>query len=131
LSLVITPLASRGRSQSAWLVGLTAIGVLGVLGLILAPAAAPWLWAVLAGIGMGVFSLAVALISLRTRTADDTRALSTMSQGIGYLLAAVGPLVFGMLHGLTGGWTAPLLFTLVGLVLQLAIGLPAGRDRFV
>ena len=131
LSLVVTPVASRGRSQSGWLVGLTATGAVGLLGLILAPDAAPWLWVVLTGIGMGVFSLAVALISLRTRTAEDTRALSTMTQGIGYLLAAVGPLVFGMLHGLTGGWTVPLVFTLAGLVLQLVIGIPAGRDRFV
>ena len=131
LSLVVTPIASRGRSQSGWLVGLTATGAAGLLGLIVAPAAAPWLWVVLTGIGMGVFSLAVALISLRTRTAEDTRALSTMTQGIGYLLAAVGPLAFGMLHGLTGGWTVPLVFTLAGLVLQLVIGIPAGRDRFV
>jgi CP family cyanate transporter-like MFS transporter len=131
LSLVVTPIASRGRSQSAWLAGITATGVLGVLGLMLAPRAAPWLWTVLMGVGMGVFSLAVALISLRTANAADTRSLSTMTQSVGYLLAAVGPLVFGMLHGLTGGWAGSLVFLLVGQAIQIVVGLVAGRDRFV
>lgn len=131
LSLLVVPVASRARSQSAWLAGITSIGVCGVLGLLIAPGAAPWLWSVLAGIGMGVFALAIALISLRTANADDTRALSTMTQGVGYLVASLGPLVVGVLHGMTGGWTASMAFLLVGLLIQMVVGLFAGRDRFV
>lgn len=131
ISLVVAPVAARRRSQSMWVGGLTAVGVLGVLGLLLAPAAAPWLWIGCLGIGMGVFALAVALISLRTRSAEDTRALSTMSQSIGYLLAAVGPLVFGMLHGLTGSWSVSLVVMLAGVVVQVVVGVIAGRPRYV
>jgi CP family cyanate transporter-like MFS transporter len=131
LSLLIAPVAARQRSQSGWLAGLSLVGAAGVLGLLLAPGAAPWLWAVLLGIGMGLFPIAVAIISLRTRTSSDTRRLSTMTQGIGYLLAAVGPLLFGILHGATGGWTASLIAMLVGIGLQVVVGVFAGRPRYV
>jgi CP family cyanate transporter-like MFS transporter len=131
LSLVVGPLAARQRSQSGWLVGLTLVGGAGVVGLLVAPSAAPWLWAALLGIGMGVFSIAVAVIALRTRTSVDTRRLSTMSQGIGYLLAAVGPLAFGVLNGATGNWTASLTVMLVGVVAQAIVGVFAGRAKYV
>jgi CP family cyanate transporter-like MFS transporter len=131
LSLLVAPVAARQRSQSGWLSGISAVGAIGVVGLLIAPSSAPWLWAVCLGIGMGVFPIAVAIITLRTRTSADTRRLSTMAQGIGYLLAAVGPLLFGILHGATGGWTASLLIMLVGIGLQVVIGVFAGRPRYV
>lgn len=131
LSLVIAPLAARQRSQSPWLVGISAVSVIGLVGLLVAPGALPWVWAVTLGIGMGVFPIAVTIISLRTRTPADTRQLSTMSQGIGYLLAAVGPLVVGILHGVTGGWTASLAVVLAGVGVQLVVGAFAGRPRYV
>jgi CP family cyanate transporter-like MFS transporter len=131
LSLVVAPLAARRPSQSAWLVGISAVSVIGLVGLLVAPGALPWVWALTLGIGMGVFPLAVTIISLRTRTPADTRRLSTMSQGIGYLLAAVGPLVFGILHGATGSWNASLVVVLVGVGLQLVVGAFAGRARYV
>lgn len=131
LSLVVAPLAARRRSQSAWLAGISSVSVIGLVGLLLAPGAVPWVWSVCLGVGMGVFPLAVTVISLRTRTPADTRQLSTMAQGVGYLLAAVGPLVFGILHGVTGGWTASLLVVLGGIVVQLVVGVFAGRARYV
>jgi CP family cyanate transporter-like MFS transporter len=54
-----------------------------------------------------------------------------MAQGIGYLLAATGPLVMGLLHAATGSWTVPLL-CLIGLGgVELLSGLAAGRARTV
>jgi len=131
MSLILGPIAARQRSQSGWLVGLSLVGATGVVGLLVAPGAAPWLWSVCAGVGMGVFAISVALIPLRTRTSADTRALSTMSQGIGYLLAAIGPLVVGLLHGATGDWTAALVVMLAGIGVQTVIGFFAGRPSYV
>jgi MFS transporter, CP family, cyanate transporter len=131
ISLIIVPIAARARAQSAWTAGLCLIGAIGVLGILLAPAAAPWLWAFCIGMGMGVFALAVALISLRSRSADDTKALSTMAQSVGYLIAALGPLCFGMLHAATGGWTASLIVLLIGVCAQVVIGYLVGRPRYV
>ena len=131
LSLVVAPVVARQYSQSAWLTGVSSVSVIGLIGLLVAPSAAPWVWAVCLGIGMGVFPLAVTIISLRARTPSDTRQLSTMAQGVGYLLAAVGPLVFGILHGVTGNWTASLLVVLAGIGAQLVVGVFAGRARYV
>jgi CP family cyanate transporter-like MFS transporter len=78
-----------------------------------------------------VFALAVALISLRSSSAADTRALSTMTQSVGYLLAAVGPLGFGLLHSVTGGWTPSLVVLLVILLAEVVIGWFVGRARYV
>lgn len=131
LSLLVAPIAARRPSQSNWLAGITAVGAVGVVGLLVAPAAAPWLWAVTMGVGMGVFPIAVAIITLRSRTPADTRRLSTMAQGVGYLLAAVGPLLVGILHGATGSWTASLLAMLAGICVQVVVGVFAGRPRYV
>jgi CP family cyanate transporter-like MFS transporter len=131
MSLILGPIAARQRSQTGWLVGLSLVGATGVVGLLVAPGAAPWLWSVCAGLGMGVFAIAVALIPLRTKTSADTRALSTMSQGIGYLLAAIGPLAVGLLHGATGNWTAALVVMLAGIAVQIGFGFFAGRPSYV
>ena len=131
ISLIIVPIAARARSQSWWTAGICAVGLVGVVGLLVAPAAAPWLWMFCVGVGMGVFALAVALISLRSASAADTRALSTMTQSVGYLIAALGPLGFGMLHSLTGGWTVSLSVLLAILLAEVVIGYFVGRARFV
>jgi CP family cyanate transporter-like MFS transporter len=52
-----------------------------------------------------------------------------MAQSGGYLLAALGPLLVGTLHDLTGSWTASLCLLLALLVPQLTSGLAAGRAR--
>ncbi|WP_367136462.1 MFS transporter [Saccharothrix sp. HUAS TT1] len=131
VSLIVPPLAARRPSQSGLVLVLGALSVLGVLGLALAPAAAPGLWVVLIGVGMGIFPLALVMISLRTSSGADTARLSAMAQSIGYLISASGPFAFGVLRGATGGWTVSML-VLVGLLVVLtALGWVAGRPRTV
>ncbi len=131
ISLVVPAVAARRGSQTWWIVGHSVIGVTGVVGLIVAPSAAPVLWAVLVGVGMAVFSLALTTIALRARSGQDTASLSAMAQGYGYLIAAPGPLVFGLLHDVTADWTVPLLMVTAILVAQAVAGGLAGRHRFV
>lgn len=131
IALVIAPLAARSRGQSAWIVGLGVVGLAGTLGLMLAPAAQPLLWSVLIGIGMGVFALALAVIALRARDAADTAQLSGMAQGFGYLIAGVGPFLFGLLHDVTHGWTVPWVMFGAVYVVQIVLGALAGRPRYV
>lgn len=131
ISLVIPPIAARQGSQSWWIVGLGVIGLAGITGLLVAPGAAPLLWSVFVGFGMSVFSLALTVIALRARTGEETARLSGMAQGFGYLLAALGPFLFGLLHQLTGGWTVPFAMVIVVLVAQIVFGALAGRRRFV
>lgn len=131
VSIVIAPAAARQSSQSGWIVGLGVLGFAGVVGLAAAPDAAPLLWSVLLGLGMSVFSLALTVIALRSRDAADTARLSGMAQGIGYLLAGVGPFLFGLLHEVTGGWTVSWGLVLAVYAIQMVTGALAGRNRYV
>ena len=131
VALIISPLAARSANQSGWIVALGVLGVGGAVGLLIAPAAAPLLWSVLIGIGMSAFSLALTVIALRARNAEDTAQLSGMAQGFGYLFAGTGPFLFGLLHDLSDGWTIPFVMFLVVYVVQIAAGAAAGRARYV
>lgn len=131
ISILVTPLAMRARSQTPWIAGLVLVGMAGVTGVLVAPTAAPWLWSVCIGTGMGVFALALGVIALRGKDSADATRLSAQAQGFGYLIASVGPLLFGTLHGLTGGWTASLIMVLVMQCVMLVVGSIAGRPRYV
>ncbi|MHA6627863.1 MFS transporter [Pseudonocardia sichuanensis] len=131
ISLILPPIVLARRSQSGWISGLATVSMLGVFGLILAPNAAPWVWTLLLGTGMGVFPLGLGVIALRTRNAADTASLSAMAQSIGYLLSSVGPLLFGVLHGATGGWAVSLWMLVVVLAFEIVLGWVVGRPRYV
>jgi MFS transporter, CP family, cyanate transporter len=131
ISIVLPELAARRDDQRVWVVGLAAMAAAAYLGLLLAPAGAPVLWAVLLGVGMGAFPLALVLIGLRALTSEGTAKLSSLAQGAGYLLAASGPVAIGVLHDATDSWTPPLLVLLALLVPQVACGLVAGRAGHV
>jgi MFS transporter, CP family, cyanate transporter len=93
---------------------------------------APVLWAVLIGLGQNAcFPLALILIVLRGGTVANTAALSTLAQTVGYLLAALGPLAIGAIHGLAASWTPCLMLLLALLLPQTLAGLAAGRNRRV
>lgn len=131
LNFAIPVLAGRLRNQSLLAASLTSCSVIGFLGLLVAPLTVPWLWVLLLGVGGAVFPLNLVLFNLRTSTGPDTAALSATAQGIGYLLAAGGPFLIGLLRELTGSWSVSLLAVLAVLAVQLVAGYAAGRNRYV
>lgn len=103
----------------------------GMGGLLFAPTTLTWLWMVLVGIGLTSFPIALLLMGLRSASAADTKQVSAFAQGIGYLLALPGPLLFGVIHDFTGGWTVPL-WLLTATIVPIAWGgWIAGRDVFI
>jgi CP family cyanate transporter-like MFS transporter len=132
LSLLVPPLAARRPGQAPWVLAAFLPAAAGVVGLLLAPGAAPVVWSVLYGVGTGAaFPLAMTLVLVRSRDVAQTGRLSAASQSVGYLLAATGPLAVGLLHEATGGWRTGLLLLLVLLGAQAAVGLVAARPRLV
>ncbi|MBD0674216.1 MFS transporter, partial [Streptomyces sp. CBMA156] len=121
-------LAAAGRSQRPHILGVVAVCVCGLLGVVLAPAAGAPLWAAVLGIGMGGGQALAAVLFVRRGTdADHVAALSTMAQTWGYLFAATGPALTSALHSASGSWTPPLL-ALVALLLAGSIfSVRAGR----
>jgi CP family cyanate transporter-like MFS transporter len=131
LNAVVPALTVNPRRQRPLLYFFMACYVAGWAGLWLAPLAAPWAWMILLGLGLGTFAMVLTLIGLRARTPETVAALSTVTQGWGYLIAGGGPLLVGVLRGATGGYTG--MFVLVGLatVGLTVTGWLATRDRFV
>ncbi|MBB4230399.1 CynX/NimT family MFS transporter [Rhizobium mongolense] len=114
--LVAPQIAVRGKDQRLINAVLCVIAVVALLGLLFAPLSTVWLWAVLQGIGQGgLIAVAMTTIVLRSRDPHVAAHLSGMAQCVGYLLAAVGPLIVGLIRGTTGSfaWSAAL-FVLLG-----------------
>ena len=130
VAALLTPVsATRGRDQRPAVVISIALNMAGLLGCVFGPLPLALLWAVILGVGQGAsFALALTLIVLRAPDARTAGQLSSMAQGVGYCLAATGPLLVGLLHGWTGSWSAlGILFLAIGAGALLA-GLGAGRN---
>lgn len=127
---LLIPRLMRGRADLravSTAVALTMVAAM--VGLLLAPALVV-LWAIVGGMSAGA-ALVVGLtfIAARARHTTDAGRLSGMAQSLGYALAMVGPILAGYLLDKTNAWQAPVLLVLVIAVLQLIVGLFAGRDR--
>ncbi len=104
---------------------------LGFVGLMVAPYSLALLWAVLVGIGTVTFPLILTLVGLRARTPEGTAALSSLTQSLGYLIAAAGPFTVGAFYEATGGWTVPLLLLAILAAPLLALAAYVSRPHFI
>jgi len=128
-SLLVATIVPRLADQRFIVAACTALSAIAIVGVMTDPALNA-LWISIGGLGLGAsFVLAVSLFGLRTAHHTQTAALSGMAQSVGYLLAATGPLLIGILHDTTGAWTAALFVLLGLLVVQFVVGMFAGRDR--
>ncbi|HWO68308.1 MAG TPA: MFS transporter [Umezawaea sp.] len=129
---LIAPLLVARLRNVGWLMGAgIASFALGYLGLLLAPATLTLLWVLLIGSGSILFPINLVLINDRTRTHDGTVALSGFAQGVAYALGALGPLLVGLLHDVSGGWTLPLLFLLAVILVTTIPAITLARPAFV
>ena len=101
-----------------WLFASTTI--VGWCGVLWAPTAAPVLWALILGVGGGLFPWCLTIIGQRSATVAGTAALSAFVQGFGYSLAAIGPFGVGLLHGATGNFDVAL-YCLIGVGVLMGI----------
>ncbi len=130
VSMVIPPLAVR--RQRSLVIGLAGASLLCYLGMLTAPVfAGGWLWMLLGGIGAGTFPLTLTMIGLHSRHIAITASLSAFVQSVGYILAASGPILVGVLLGVSDNWTWPLTIMLVALAIFTAAGLYASRPGYV
>jgi CP family cyanate transporter-like MFS transporter len=131
LAALVPPLLGRSRRPSVLVIVLATCYLLAFAGLITSPTNPVWLWSILMGVGTGAFPLALTLIALRARTGLATTSLSAFTQCVGYLIASVGPLGFGLLYDVTGTWDVPLLAMCGVVAVQIGAGLLAVRRRYV
>jgi MFS transporter, CP family, cyanate transporter len=121
--------AGRMRTQRPLILAVAASYTVGLGGLLIAPGTGTLLWVAAFGLAQGGgFALALTLIVLRSPTPLVAARLGGVAQCLGYLLAALGPLVVGALHDLTDGWTWPVVLLLAALVPMTWFGWGAARD---
>lgn len=129
VSLFIPILAGKRKSQSGFASLAAFLYLSGFVGILFFGSTFVVLWVVLIGLGNGAsISMALLLFSLRASNAEQVATLSGMAQSIGYLLAAVGPPLFGYLYDITNEWTIPLLLLMKTCTAQFIIGIGAGRN---
>lgn len=131
-AIAVPWIGSRMKDQRLMAALSVAVTLIGLGGCIYAPIGGVWFWVVVLGLGQGgTFSMALTLLAVRARDADTAARLSGMAQGVGYTMAAFGPLLAGLLHDTFGNWqVAGVFLGLVGIV-AISMGLAAGRRQYV
>lgn len=122
---------TRFRNPFPVVIGCAVFFIAAFVGLLVAPMSVPILWVVLLGLGPSTFPMALTLINLRTNTPGGSAALSGFTQGVGYAVACVGPLLFGVLHSATDGWLAPFALLSVAVLVLLAGAWQACKPRML
>jgi CP family cyanate transporter-like MFS transporter len=128
-SLLLPLLLGRGLDQRRMVITTASVSLVGFLGMSMALTSAPVLWVLLIGIGQASFPASLVIMTLLARTHEETAPLSSMTQGIGYLVAAVGPVLIGFANQHSGNWKLPYALLAIAVVLQFFFGLKAGRPR--
>jgi CP family cyanate transporter-like MFS transporter len=130
-ALVVPLLATRQAAVLPMIVIAAFCGVAGWTGMLLAPAAAPVLWAFFIGSVPITFPLSLLLVNTRTRSHRVTVRVSAFVQGLGYVIAGVFSFGVGLLHDATDTWTAPTIVVLATVALAVPAIVILRRRRFV
>lgn len=132
ITFIVPVLAGRLQDQRLLVVIPAVLLIGGLFGILYGSTLLIPLWIIMVGIGVGfVFSLAMMFFSLRTKSTNEAAELSGMAQSLGYLLSAIGPVLFGWLHDTTHSWTTPLLMLVLISVLIFIAGMGAGKNQYV
>lgn len=129
----ITPIvAAKLTDQRPIVVVFTLLYFIGFTGMLLEWTDYAVIWMMFLGFAGGSsFSLAMMFFNLRTKTAYEAAELSGFAQSLGYLLAAIGPTIFGLLKDTTGSFFIPnVIFMFITASLFVA-GIVAGQNKHI
>lgn len=130
-ALVLIPLMAKFKDKRLLSVSIAVITFVGIAGLLFVPQFA-FVWIMMSGFSIGGgFILGLSFVGIRTHDAHQAAALSGMAQCMGYLLAAAGPIIFGLLHEMMDSWNAPLVMSLIICIVWAGIGMFAGLPQII
>jgi CP family cyanate transporter-like MFS transporter len=119
VAIPVFGLLSRAHDRRGWLAVCAALSGAGTLGMALAPLLMPHGWIAIAAFGLGGgFTLGMTLPLDSAHSADEANTWNAFVMTVGYLLAAAGPLLVGLLRDATGAFQAP-----VWLLFIVALGM--------
>ena len=90
------------------------------------------IWMILLGLAAGAsFGLVLMFFTLRTKTAYEASEISGFAQSFGYLVAAIGPVLFGFIQEVTGSWTIPNLLFLIASFVLFVFSFISSKQRYI
>lgn len=126
-SLLAPIIAGRFADQRVIALGTLGVSVLGLVGLLVIPGGEVF-WACLVWIGPGSgIGLALLFMVLRSNSTAQASEVSGMAQSVGYVLAAIGPILIGAVHDRTGSWTVAMTVLACAAIPQGLAALRAAR----
>lgn len=129
----ITPiLAGRLKDQRPVVAMFAVFYIVGFAGLIMGWTDYSVVWMILLGAAGGAsFSMCMMFFSLRSRDSFEAADLSGFAQSLGYLIAAVGPVLYGFIHDVYHSYdTANIMYIFV-VAISLTASFIAAKDRYV
>ncbi|RST61388.1 MFS transporter [Siminovitchia terrae] len=132
ITFVIPVIADKMKNQKV-LAGVTALlFFLGIVALMIGSKSLLYVSVILIGVAGGsAFSLSMMFFSLRTTDGQQATELSGMAQSFGYLLAAIGPVLFGALYDISGKWQLSLSMLMILSAVIFIVGIEAGKERVI
>lgn len=106
IGALLLPAVARAQDRRPLLWLALVMQLIGFIGLIYLPQTLPWLWVLIAGLGLGgAFPLCLVLALDHIPHPAAAGRLVAFMQGIGFLLAGVTPYLSGLLRDYSGGFT--------------------------
>ncbi|HSH85842.1 MAG TPA: MFS transporter [Methylophilus sp.] len=130
LASPITGMFSRNLDRRSWLAGCSLVSTIGIVGMA-TPGAWPWLWVPITAFGLGgAFTLAMTLPLDHTHTPDAANRWNAFVLTVGYLIAACGPFIMGLMHDRSGDFVGGYQLLVVVSVLMLALSAMLKPPRY-
>lgn len=123
----------RERCKSWYMAAICGMYVVGYMMILLLDSRAALLFSMVCiGIPMGgVFGLALLFIAQKSANTAIAIKLSAMAQGFGYLIAASGPFLVGLLHDMSEGYTAGIFLVLIVAILLNICGIFTQKCKMI
>lgn len=131
---VVPTLAVKMSNRSPIIIISAATTILGVVALLFSINSISYFIVINAVLGIATsttFTLTMTLFGLKTKTTTQTAKLSGMVQAIGYLLAAIGPILTGTLKNITGSWYVSEIFLILVIIIFMMAGILAEKNKFI
>lgn len=129
----ITPIiAGKLKDQRIIIMIFALFYVVGFSGLLIGWTNLSILWMILLGFAGGAsFSMCMMFFSLRSKDSFEAADLSGFAQSLGYLIAAVGPVLYGYIYDATNSFDAANIMYIFIVIICLIASFIAAKDRFV
>lgn len=128
---MLLPFVLRGKLRSAMPMLLPIVAIVGWVGIVLAPGTY-LVWVLIGGLACGAsLTMSLTIIAMRSHTQMQAAALSGMAQTVGYLIAAIGPPLLGMIHDFSANWTIAFALVWLFTLVQFIAGWRLRKPRMV